>query len=171
MLQCTPQPSHPAPVAAVSSSWGCAGAQGRKHRALKPQEKNLRQKPDFRVVCLEAFNTQFPSTMKAALGHVGGFSRLTARGCHIKDASLQRDITFWYLSCSAGLPPREQIPAPQTQHIDRAVCCLCPLQSSSSTPATTPISSSPLQGTSHTQIRKKRPSEDGLPSPRRSLED
>lgn len=45
-------------------------------RAPKPQERNMWWEPDCRVVCLEDFNTQFPSIIRAALGHIVGISRI-----------------------------------------------------------------------------------------------
>jgi len=52
------------------------------HRAPEPQERNLCWELDFRVVCLEAviFDVQFPSIMRAALGHIVGISRIMKYG-------------------------------------------------------------------------------------------
>lgn len=96
-----------------------------------------------------SFNTQFPSTMRVALGHiVGDFkNNRSMGGCvvqtdwdhtgyskRLSDKGLQTATRHNPLgTCTALLVylPEKQIPTPKTPHIDLAVCCLCPLQSSS----------------------------------------
>lgn len=143
---------------------------------------------------LKAFNTQLPSKLRAALGHVAGISGTTEvweiapykmtgtmqgteKGCKRNYSRLQQDTTFWYMHCSAGSPTRTG--DPHSQNTTHRAGCSLPLSfallfiSSFNPSISFPVCLNPHcpQGRSHTWMREKSPSEDGLSSSCQSLQD